>query len=283
VLWGVDHLDPGRIWGHKLQRRLSHFYGHLVSVPRSTSAHILLHELGREPLVVQWWRHVIKFYNTGVSEEGARLSPLFTQALAADAALAREGCEACWYARLWRALAGLTPGGALVGPLSTLSPLGDDLLKAVRQKLEEGWNGAGPDPRDPDTPHRPLTTYACWFRSTQGEVRGFAASCVERRHVRCAARCMAFRVCQPGLRVTTGRYDGTPYPDRTCPLCGGAAVQDAMHVVFECPTTRAALAGLDLPDEVLQAASFPDLFGGPDLVAVLKVIDAVSVLAWGQQ
>lgn len=82
-----------------------------------------MHELGSEPLVVQRWPgHVMKFYNTGVSEVGARLSPLFNRALAADAALARAGGEACWYARLWQTLEGLTPGGALVEPLRMLGP-----------------------------------------------------------------------------------------------------------------------------------------------------------------
>lgn len=54
-----------------------------------------------------------------------------------------------------------------------------------------------------------------------------------------------------------------------------------MHfVVFQNPAARAALAALDSPDELLQAALFPDLFRGPDLFGVLTKIDAVSVLAW---
>lgn len=38
------------------------------------------------------------------------------------------------------------------------------------------------------------------------------------------------------VTVTMGRYDGVPYPQRACALCGdagsGAPLQDAVHVVF---------------------------------------------------
>lgn len=95
------------------------------------------------------------------------------------------------------------------------------VLAAVRQRLEGAWAAAGPDPRCPTESHRPLTTYAAWFRSMQPAVLKFAGACVERRHVRQAARCMAFRVAQPGLRVTTGRYEGVPYAERACPACQG--------------------------------------------------------------
>lgn len=42
-------------------------------------------------------------------------------------------------------------------------------------------------------------------------------------------------------------------------MCGedddDAPVQDAMYAVLECPAVRTALAGMDLPEEVLLAAS----------------------------
>lgn len=44
---------------------------------------------------------------------------------------------------VWRALAGLTPVGALVAPLRMRSPVGDDVLSAVRKQLQKGWKGGG--------------------------------------------------------------------------------------------------------------------------------------------
>lgn len=106
------------------------------------------------------------------------------------------------------------------------------MLSAVRRHLARAWTPAGPDPRVPGAPHRPLTTYAWWFRYTQPAVLGFAGACVERRHVRQAARCMVFWVAQPCQRATTGRYEGAPYLQRVCTVCGrrgeDAPVQDAM-------------------------------------------------------
>lgn len=79
--------------------------------------------------------------------------------------------------------------------------------------------------------------------------------------------CMAFQVGQPCLRVIMGRYERAPYPQRACILCAGAGAhaQVAMHAMFECPAVRAALADMDLPEALLQAASFPNLWGGQDL------------------
>lgn len=79
--------------------------------------------------------------------------------------MAGTGCEACWHVRVWRALGVLDPGGALLSHFAALLPVDvNGVVGAVRQHLGYAWETDGPDPRSSAEGHRPLMTYARWFR-----------------------------------------------------------------------------------------------------------------------
>ena len=115
---------------------------------------------------------------------------------------------------------------------------------------------AAPDPRAPGVAQRPWVTYVAWFRegaSAKGRVRGVLRALRARvgqaegagpesdyRGVFGApARAyLQFRCGGFGLQVDRGRMARpvVPFARRVCTRCGLGVVEDALHVLWECPS-----------------------------------------------
>jgi hypothetical protein len=285
VLWAVDFLSPALSLRNALQKRLLQFYRHLLHVPCTTDAWIVLHELGCEPLVCRWWRHMCRFYNTAVTE-AADASPLLFRALVADRDLGKAGCSYCWWSRFKGAVSNLVGGeGGAAAALDAMSVL-PDMRSAITAACGNVWTAcAAEDPRDPLVARRPLVSYARWFLDSRDRVLNLARMSMSRLRRHEIRRCMAFRTgCVP-VAVVLERRHAVPFQARVCPFCavdGTSVVQDAQHAVFECPTVRMAFQITGAPEPLMAASSFHDLFScSDDLFAQVPrfLLDAVHVLA----
>jgi len=108
----------------------------------------------------------------------------------------------------------------------------DDLVSKFQLALYRDWDSVEDDPRTCASIGAKLCTYKHWFAADN-----FGPA----PHLSCISmspglhkKLMRFRLSCSDLHVNTGRFVATPREQRLCYCCVQEAVEDELHVIFEC-------------------------------------------------
>ena len=293
VVWGTSLLQPNQSMRNPLQKTLLAHLKQAAGVPSSTPGWPLLSELGLKPMQLDWWKHILKFYNAAVSPAGQRHSPLMAAALAADMRLARSArrtSEGSWSGQLLAALGKLEEGRTeqpLKEAACELQPLPiEAVLELVRNSYER-QQGSTTDPRDPATQHRAVATHASWFRPTAGCLLRYAARHASKKACNRVRANLRLRLGAVRTAVSMGARRRTAFEDRVCPDCEAAGGErsrgDIRPALFECPHMQQHLSMLNEQWARAEgppggATDFTTLYNGNIKAAMRYVEDAAAAL-----
>ena len=269
-IWGPLILAPrGRAGSQRglahtlqhnpLQAVQSDFLRDLVGVRKGVPAPILLSEAGTDALGVHWLKRAAGMWERirqRPESDVARLAVVDGVAMT----LAGRRSGRSWYEAFLSCVQQCVPGLRLAregeaGAVELLPAPVEAIVQGARALLIPlaGLDGVA-DPRSPATERRPWATYLAWFRAgawNGSRMRGVLRALRPPGQVAqsegapayggvfgAPARAyMQLRCGGFGLEVDRGRTrtPTVPYPLRLCTRCDSGTVEDALHVVWECP------------------------------------------------
>ena len=267
-VWGTALLRKQHVFTSRIQRRHTGFLKFLAKARRSASHYVMLCEMCQRPYQFYWWRCVLRFWNSMVAAD--KPNPLLDTVLRADVELSSQGGrQKCWTAQLKTAC---REHGwhDVVGALDRLERVEVGLVMRkweawyvesegrVRRGEAGDGDGVTDNPRHPECESRKICTYNAYFKqqdlgSWKQLPRYLQAGTKLGKEAVCGM--LRFRTSNHSLGVETGRWNRTPYLQRTCKRCSeqghGSHVDDEVHLVFKCVTSAD-----------LRAGQFAELFAG---------------------
>ena len=234
--------------GNELQKVQSLFLRQLGGLRASVPRAVLLHEFGCKPLSRAWLRASVNYWNRVAAMPQQRL---LRRALGENVCMAAAGAPSgsaaarrwCWTDSFVATLRALGMAGAADSILAAAAGGAQQLptlsLAEAEAAYDAIWGQQWADVRDVYPRVAPsnqvhLATHAAWFMEPGREGAPYLRAS-ERVHPQHLISLIRFRVGSHWLRVETGRWRGVPRAERVCTHCGTGAVQDEMHMVFECP------------------------------------------------
>jgi hypothetical protein len=271
-IWGTQYLRSdcaAHMLSGRLQGEYMAYFRGLVRCRPTVSKVALLHELAQTPLQFYWLRSLLRFHN-GLPDTR---SELIFRVAAADVALEGSRCwseelrtglrrlDRTWWPAgdNWpthQQRVALSTERHVQLPIKTMLDTWQSLWASKWARLEND------DPRDPNVAHREAVTYAAWFQpeGVGMEWKDLPAHLLPpkppngprpqqhmRLHdgVRQWRAVTKFRLCDTTLACDAQRRqrrhgnERIPWGERNCTYCwhqhATRAVEDAQHVVFECP------------------------------------------------
>ena len=257
-VWGTGLLDVAQPFKSPIEQRRMSFLRRVAGLRLSTDRHVLMAETGSKPLVVYWFKSVLRFYGKirDRGREGA--SPLLVDAFMSDCRLAAAGGATSWAGEFAAALRGLGEAGpgwaedvmagraldsaAIIRAVSHAvfeAPWSGPGLGTKRREYVERCRQEGGRPRIPVHVEMPVPRHVC------RQVSRFRSGCTS-------------------LRIETGRWAGEPEQMRTCMRCseqwkvwkagrwqgalggehGDEPIDDEQHCVYDCESTSACRSAL---------------------------------------
>ena len=215
---------------HQIQ---SHYLRHLTGLPKHTPIPILIHETGSMPAACQWAKLCVRFWNKLVrlnSTEFPKAALLENLQLSKEG---RNGKRQLWCANLQEIVRACIPGAA---PLAADMPIEEATLTEGLSRLTIApFDELEHDPRMQDVAHRSLVTYVRWFCDESFASPPACMMSAKQLPLSIFKCLLQFRAGASWLNVNKGRSSQTPFNARLCLKCSSCQVEDAHHVVFECP------------------------------------------------
>jgi hypothetical protein len=227
---------------------------------RQCGRELLLHEYGRCPVMWQWIKLAVRFWNR--LSEPASENKLAGQALRGDVGLMLSGCKQCWTYKLLSTLTTLgvlsqqqwQPGGGVqvqVHDILALQFVEDGVVSRLEQRWQERLVRAKDEALDPrseacTSAHVAYATYARYVRADDLARRPAyqLATNLSFGQVQCISR---YRLGWHDLAVQQGRFTRVPRQQRVCVVCealgthladGRTPMEDLLHFVVECPSLQ---------------------------------------------
>ena len=226
-----------------LQTVHTHFLRYLGQFPQGTPTDVLCLELGAHPLATHWLKMLARFWNRLVALPSCRLvKRAFLENLEMGVG---GGRIKVWSRAVVECMSQFVPGAPVVkqrqgGGVSPYPLQVHMVVDGVRQVLIAGFEGLYLNPRSRDVAHRPHVTYRAWFWPTNPAREPPLHMLYQHKlPPRLVLEMTRFRGGAHWLAVHQGRHDHVAFVDRTCPKCG-SGVEDAHHVLFECPLYASA-------------------------------------------
>jgi hypothetical protein len=237
-LWGVTVSPPKpsgnpsailQTWDNDMERLQFTFLRRISGVKKSTHRLVLLAEMDSEPLQLDFWVSVLKFWNRMCDMPHNRL---LSCAFMADFQLALSGAQ-CWSGKV---VNGLKASNLMweVGPMPELFVVDDILRRWRRDIFVSPFMECRGSPRSHASKDVKLCTYASWFLDTSQPSLHLSLALPPSLHF----MLMRFRMSSHCLLVEQGRAmcgaQRVSRLERVCPLCD-LEVEDEMHFCLACP------------------------------------------------
>ena len=199
----------------------------LLGVRQSTPSQVVWAEVGRYPLLGFWAKLVARFWSRLACMDDCRLTKQafnLSMQLASQVSASLPAAHRPWAAQV----TGLFQALNIPVDLQAPTPVGD---AEVEQAMQARWLGELAASEKPKVQHyvgavRGGVTWEAY------QPAAYLTAVADRpRRVRLAQ----LRTGSHWLKVETGRWQRLERNARVCPHCVSAAVEDEMHMIFDCP------------------------------------------------
>jgi hypothetical protein len=261
-VWGVDLLDRPDCASERVHRW---FCRRVQGLPKQAASAVVLAELGRQQLRLQWVRQLVRFWNrlqTSASEPDRVLA----WALEDNLSLMREGSDIasgspCW-CRRWLSFLQSAPSNS--GTFVWLTELREETIverasaaffqqaleptqpksktASITQQLSPA-NQHGSHTHQPpsDSSTSSTTKFAYYLKHVRGDLPldHIAPHLLQVPDCKHRIALSRFRTSCHDLRIERERYlpqaIKAPRHERTCLLCASPQIEDELHMIFDCP------------------------------------------------
>ena len=239
ALYGCQVWSPAVLWESKCMTSTIHskcvsFLRRVLHVSKSAASHVVLSELGVQPLNYYWLRCIIRFWNTAMAQIKEGTNRLFTQVLKADVDMGVSGTF-CWSKLMLSFFNTHRDMSHHAECVRQVQALDMDSIMCAWACLccEAARQHSAGDPEARDHEHRVLATYKAWcagpgctrYLERHGDDRVFSMA--------------RLRLSDHNMSVRLGRIakPQIAYQDRVCTLCTcqeHVCVEHEKHAIFEC-------------------------------------------------
>ena len=259
-VWGVDLLDRPDCASERVHRW---FCRRVQGLPKQAASAVVLAELGRQQLRLQWVRQLVRFWNR-LQTSAAEPDRVLAWALEDNLSLMREGSDIasgspCW-CRRWLSFLQSAPSNS--GTLTWLTELREEAIveRASAAFFQQALEPTQPKPNtasitlspaiqhDSHT-HQPpadsstssTTKFAYYLKHVRGDlpldhIAPHLLQVPDSKHRNALSR---FKTSCHDLRIERERYlpqaIKAPRHERTCLLCASPHIEDELHMIFYCP------------------------------------------------
>ena len=228
-IWGLYGSRTARTERAKLERCYERQLRQICGVRQSVPAHVVLAELGAQPLHFRWWRQTLHFWSKLREASDRNFHKRVLLDNIHDAVQFGIPNFAHSVLQAVREL------GVHVERRWDVVPVLDEqaIMAAVQGAYDKFWRWVPDDPTMCGSQGVKACTYWRWFSRPHGV--SFRQSYIH-LPINGAAmrRLVRFRVGSHDLPVEKGRRQGILRAQRVCVKCSSAFVCDEHHVVFEC-------------------------------------------------
>jgi hypothetical protein len=219
-----------------------------LGVGLNTPAAALMHELGRQPVMIFWLRMAAQLWNRALQRDSTDYLALALRdnlELAMGAGLTTAARRGLWGFQFTRCLDELgvdwgAPGGLKLLDTKALVRAAEGSWEAHENKniaraADTAWRGKALAVRAAPESFSAgfmALTYQQWFRAdTWVRKESFTYHLHRQADIKAVAK---FRVGMHCLNIREGRLAKVRRHERLCPCCKGG-VEDEMHMMMECP------------------------------------------------
>jgi hypothetical protein len=266
-VWGVDLLDRPDCASERVHRW---FCRRVQGLPKQAASAVVLAELGRQQLRLQWVRQLVRFWNR-LQTSATEPDRVLAWALEDNLALMREGLDIasgspCW-CRRWLSFLQSAPSSS--GTFVWLTELREESIVErasaafLQQAMESTQPKTATNPQQ--QPPQPATHHVSHSHTQQlpPATAGGSTSSTNKfsyylQHIRAdlplnlpsphllqvthyqhRISLSRFRTSCHHLRIERERYlpqaIKAPRHERTCLLCASPHIEDESHIIYHCP------------------------------------------------
>jgi hypothetical protein len=162
-IWSTPFLQDWHLRDCTLQRYQCSVYKHALGVRRSTSNLLVLFEMGRYPMQINWLQRTIGYWNKLVADKAD--SKLLTVCLAENVWYGLQEGHACWTQELYEGLRFVAPERDWKAHMTQMLPIesAKGIAQQAKTKFVESILQFDDNPTEPDCPHRQHNSYTHWM------------------------------------------------------------------------------------------------------------------------
>ncbi len=233
-IWGTPFLHEWHLRDCTLQRYQCSVYKHALGVRRNTSNLLVLLEMGKYPLQINWLQRTVNYWNKLVHDKAN--SVLLAACLAENVWCGLHEDHACWSKELFEGLRFVAPDHDWKAHMAQLLPIESAkniALLAKKKFVGDVMLKFEDDPTRSDCPSRQHNSYTHWMfvAPADGCLRppAYVGYTMPLQQKQAVARCRLGAV-----HVRAHTEHSIPYEQRICQRCTSGAVDSVHHLLCEC-------------------------------------------------